>query len=62
MLGFAIDDRKDAQSIELCIEHETTNHTLLIPMNKENMTAVRDSLHNELLDANRIMRARGWDD
>lgn len=58
MIGFTIEANQEGEFIELYIEDEAT---VLVEMNQENMTNLRNQLHNELLDAHRIMRQRGWD-
>lgn len=58
MIGFTIETNQEDEFIELYIEDEAS---IQIEMNQENMTNLSNRLHNELLDAHRIMRERGWD-
>lgn len=64
MIGFQITENLDNVEFITCyLIDEGNNGQMEVDyyLNQENMTRLRNQLHNELLDADRIMREKGWE-
>ncbi|HAU1312531.1 TPA: hypothetical protein F8R99_14190 [Legionella pneumophila] len=59
MIGFEIETEKGEEFIDVYIEDEAR---IRYEMNEDNLKWLQASLHNELIEINRIIRERGLDE